>query len=106
MDYWICDARVVARFVVIAFFLVLTGICCSFSRSNLKRGLKLFGVAMLVTLVTFVAGKIMGDGELLITFGILHCISLAILLCSLIDVFTQNRYVYAVIGGLMIIVGL
>lgn len=106
VDYWVCDARVVARFVVIAFFLVLTGICCSFSRSNLKRGLKLFGVAMLVTLVTFVAGKIMGDGELLITFGILHCISLAILLCSLIDVFTQNRYVYAVIGGLMIIVGI
>lgn len=106
IDYWVCDARVVARFVVIAFFLVLTGICCSFSRSNFKRGLKLFGVAMLVTLATFVAGKIMGDSELLITFGILHCISLAILLCSLIEVFTQKWYVYAVIGGLMIIVGI
>lgn len=61
---------------------------------------------MLVTLATFVAGKIMGDSELLITFGILHCISLAILLCSLIEVFTQKWYVYAVIGGLMIIVGI
>ncbi len=103
--YWSWDVRVVVRYGVIALFLVITGVCCSFSHSNLKRGLKLLAVAMLVTLATFVAGKIMDDTELLITFGILHCISLALLLCSLIEVFTQNRYVYAVIGALMIIIG-
>lgn len=104
--YWDCIPRVVIRFVVIALFLVITGICCSFSRSNFKRGLKLFVVAMLITFATFIAGKITENSEMLITFGILHCISLALLLCSLIERFTKKWYIYAIIGGLMIIVGL
>ena len=104
--YWTWDVRFVVRIVVISCFLLLTGICCSFSRSNLKRGLKLLGVAVVITICTLVAGKIMGDDELLITFGILHCIALALLLCSLIERFSSQKYVYALIGGLMIIIGL
>ena len=34
-------------------FLVISGICCNFSKSNLKRGVVCFAVAMAVTLVTF-----------------------------------------------------
>ena len=33
-------------------FISLAGVCCSLSRSNLKRGLRLIAVAVLVTLVT------------------------------------------------------
>lgn len=104
--YWNWNVRFVVRIVVLSCFLLLTGICCSFSRNNLKRGLKLGGVALLVTVFTLVAGEVTGDSELLITFGILHCISLALLLCSLIEKFSPPKFVYAIIGGLMIIIGI
>lgn len=43
---------------------------------------------------------------MLISFGILHCIALALLLCALIEKFSPPAFVYAVIGSLMIIIGL
>ena len=46
-------------------FIILSGICCSFSRSNVRRGIKVFLIAMAITVVT-------GLVEMPIRFGILH----------------------------------
>lgn len=103
--YWIWGVRVAVRNVVVFCFLALTGISCSFSRNNLKRGVMLFGVALLVTAGTFAVGEITGDMDTLISFGILHLISLSILFVALIGVITQNKWVYLAISAIMITFG-
>ena len=58
-------------------FIVLSGICCSFSRNNALRGAKLLGIALLFTLATVVI-----DYRSPITFGILHLLSFSMLIYS------------------------
>ena len=77
--YWNWDVRINVRIVVVFVFLALTGICCSFSKSNLKRGLRLGGVALLMTGATYAAGTAIGDIDITILFGVLHCIALSLL---------------------------
>lgn len=59
-------------------FIFISGISSDLSRSNLKRGLKLLGVALAVTLVTviFVPNEI-------ICFGILHFLAVCMILFGL-----------------------
>jgi len=59
-------------------FILLCGLCCRFSRSNLKRGLKLAGAAALVTLATL-AMTLFGMDQV-IWFGVLHFLACAVLL--------------------------
>lgn len=60
-------------------FILISGISSMFSRSNTKRGLKLAGVSIIVTLVTvfFVQGSE-------IWFGILHFLSICMILFGLL----------------------
>jgi uncharacterized membrane protein len=64
-------------------FILICGICCRLSRSNFKRGLLLACVAMLLTLVTL-ALTLMGIDEV-ITFGVLHCLAVSVLLFALLQ---------------------
>lgn len=104
--YWNWPVRQFLHYFFVFVFLCLTGICCSFSRSNLKRGLKLLIVAYGLTLITFLIGLAIGDIDLTISFGILHSISLALILSGLLDKFIKNKWVYLCIGLVMIGVGL
>lgn len=62
-----------------ALFILISGVCSKLSRSNLKRGLKLFAVATGVTAATyFIPGA-------LIIFGILHMLSISMILFSLAE---------------------
>ncbi len=65
------------------FFVFLSGICCSFSRSNLRRGIICFLLGEGVTLVTFFIG--MPDW-----FGILHLLGLCMILYGLLGRFVQR----------------
>ncbi len=58
-------------------FILLSGISCNLSRSNLKRGLLLLGVAVAITLLTYFFMP-----EQVIWFGIIHLIAFAILICT------------------------
>ena len=49
--YWKWPIREVFHHIVVFVFLAITGICCSFSKSNIKRGIKLFIVSMLLSLI-------------------------------------------------------
>ncbi len=99
--YWNWDVRVITRYIVIFFFLALTGICCSFSKSNLKRGLKLGVVALGVTLATFVVGQVTGSINMTIAFGVLHCIALALIVIGLIEKYLKSKWIYLVLGLVM-----
>ena len=57
-------------------FIFISGIASRYSRSNLIRGLKLFPIALAVTLVTWFAGNP-------IFFGILHFLSIAMIFYDL-----------------------
>jgi uncharacterized membrane protein len=62
-------------------FVFVSGISCSFSHSNLKRGLRLAAVAIALTLITLTVDRLMGKQDsYTIRFGILHMLSASILL--------------------------
>lgn len=105
VNYWTWDVRTYVRLFIVFVFLALTGISCSFSKSNLKRGLKLMGVALLLTLGTYIFSLVSGDMSVLIVFGVLHMIALSIILISLIEKLTQNKWVYLAIGIVLIVIG-
>jgi uncharacterized membrane protein len=67
------------RPVFLNVFLIVSGICCSFSRSNTKRGLRLLGVAMLFTVATSILAITTGE-SFSILFNVLHLLALGTLL--------------------------
>ena len=60
-------------------FILLCGLSCRFSHSNVKRGVRVFAVAMAVTAVTVLFSVFFAPGQE-IYFGILHFMGVAILL--------------------------
>ncbi len=60
-------------------FLVVSGICCTFSRSNTRRGLRLLLVALALSAVSILASELSGQ-EFYIYFNVLHLLALGILL--------------------------
>lgn len=75
--------------------IVISGISCEFSRNNGKRGLKIFGIGMILTVITalFIPSE-------LIVFGILHFFGISIL------IYTLLRYILAKVPILPGIIGL
>jgi uncharacterized membrane protein len=72
-------------------FVFLCGISCSFAKSNFQRGIKLFYVAMIMTLVLsfydyFAYHKVIGVSPYII-MGILHAMAIALLLYAFFDHF-------------------
>ena len=61
-------------------FITVCGIVCSFSRSNLKRGIKIFLIAIVITLITYIAIP-----SQVIIFGVLHFLGLSLILCPLLQ---------------------
>lgn len=99
-----------AHYLFVFIFLFLVGISCAFSKNNTKRGSQLFFVALIVTAFSFLLRHI-GVLEYGIVFGILHCISLCILLAATLDSLTKfnkklNTYAPLVIGFLILAVGI
>ena len=66
-------------------FILICGISCTLSRSNLKRGLILLGIAVGMTFVTAFVMPKMGFVECEIYFGILHFLSISILIYVLLS---------------------
>lgn len=69
--------------VFIVIFVGVSGICCTFSRNNLIRGLKLLGVAIAFTGVTWVLTEF-ADFLCLVIFNVLALLATGILLYSLV----------------------
>ena len=83
------------------FFILLSGICCQLSRSNLKRGLKLAGIAIAFTIVTVFLAK-NGIPGIAIYFGILHLLASGMLLVALLN--RGLRHIHPAIGFLFFLV--
>ena len=79
-------------------FIMTAGISSAFSRSNIKRGLRVFGIGLLLTLATYVM-----DQGLFIKFGILHFLGLAMILHPLLDKLKTDWL--AILGTIILVVG-
>lgn len=74
-------------------FVLLSGLMCGFSRSNIRRGGLLCLIALGVTGVTVLSAPYVG--QIQIYFGILHLLGVSMLFCGLLDPLLRrvNRWV-------------
>ena len=79
-SYWFW---VIVHPIILVLFVGVSGICCSFSRNNFKRGLKLLAVALAFTVVTSLITYFMHI-YCLILFNVLHVLSISMLVYALI----------------------
>ena len=62
-------------------FVVLSGICATLGRKSARRGLIVLGAGMIVTAVTYGMYRLgFADKDILIYFGVLHCLGSCMLL--------------------------
>lgn len=104
-EYWRSSIRRAVREFVVYTFIVLSGISCALSRSNIKRLIKLAAAALVLTLVTGIVDEI-ADMGVFILFGILHTIALSLLIYILLGKIWDNKYLFLVVGLALIIIGL
>lgn len=79
-------------------FMLIAGTSCSFSRNNLKRGARIFALAMGITLVTYIFMP-----ELTIKFGILHFLGICMMLYPILK--GIDKYYLIILGGIAIAAG-
>lgn len=99
--------------VVVLSFVLVSGISCSFSKSNLARALKLLAVALALSIVTKGMDLYIGSGnKYFVAFGVLHMFALSILLFSLLDWVLakkaeekQKRKLLLYMGLILVIIG-
>ena len=70
--------------IIVVLFVSVSGICCTLSRNNVRRGLKLLGASLVLTLVTFLITKFAGI-ECLIIFNVLAVLTCGVFLYALIS---------------------
>lgn len=89
--------RSTTQHIVVWIFAVLCGISCSFSRSNLKRGVQASIIAGIITIVSYFM-------DTTIKFGILHMFAVAILLWWFIDTICCHNKLFT--AGICMFVGI
>ena len=108
MEYLNSSLRAVGWPIFIIIFFGVSGLCTAFSRNNFFRGIRLTVFALLITLCTYLFELILGVEGLLITFGVIHCISACILLYALLSLVIRlfnrrnNRFIKS---GILLAVG-
>lgn len=85
-------------------FLLLSGICVTLGHHPIRRGLVVLGCGMVCTLVTWglYALKLASD-QLIIWFGVLHCLGVCMLLWPLFERFRSKTLV--ILSGIFMVSG-
>jgi uncharacterized membrane protein len=87
---------VLAQYFFAGVFVVLSGVSSTLSHDNVRRALRLLGLAILVSVVTYVYSP-----SMTILFGILHCLGVSILVYGL--AFSRARWTTDVLVGAVVI---
>lgn len=104
-DYWYGDLRATFHFVFVGFFLVVSGISFTFSRSNLARAVKFMAFAVLISLVTFTLDRFLDLG-VSVFFGIIHMFALGTFLTWLLRKIWDNDVFMLAVGSAVVVCGL
>jgi len=76
------------EFVVIAgggLFIFISGVSCSFSKSNIRRGLICLGFGLIISAITFAMWKGFDQQNTFIFFGILHLLGVSMIVFGLTE---------------------
>lgn len=65
-------------------FLFVSGICCSFSRNNFKRALRIFLVGILLSLI-FYGVSAFSEEDMYVIFNVVHLLAVGIFLFAVMD---------------------
>lgn len=85
-------------------FLVLSGICATLGKHNLKRGAVVFSCGLLISLVTFAMYRFFAfHKSILIYFGVLHCLGLCMILWQLVK--KQAVFSLLSLGAVLVAIG-
>lgn len=98
------NLRLAGHYIFVTLFLFLCGISCTLSRSNLKHGLKTLIGGLVITAATIVMSLVSGE-DMYIIFGILTTLGVSILMIALVEKIYDNKWLYLVIGLILIIWG-
>lgn len=90
--FWYWEGRIAALI-----FIFISGISSGFSRDSFKRGVKVLGLGMGITIVTYIVIK-----EQYIRFGILHLLGTSMILFPLLK--RINNYILLVISGSIVLI--
>lgn len=85
-------------------FVLLSGVMCGYSRSNIKRGAICFLIALGVSTVTIIGSNWLG--RIGIYFGILHLLGFSMLFCGIFDFALKriNKWVGIILSAALYIV--
>lgn len=100
--YW--SVRKAVRIAVVSVFLLSVGINCRFTRSNGIRALEVGIMAVIISLASYISNPFLGLG--VISFGMLHLVCASILMVMLVKATGDNKYVYLILGGLIVLGGI
>ena len=81
---WLFDFFTPLQPIFAGIFIIVSGVSSNFSRSNAKRGIRLLGIALAFTAITVLLLPKLKINDLEIRFGILHMLSLAMLIYALV----------------------
>lgn len=91
VSYLTGDVRFFWRPAFLFLFFCVSGICTSMSKNNFHRGVKLWCVALCISVITFIAEALGGQGTFVL-FGVLHCLAAIILIYSLVDFIIRGAF--------------
>ncbi len=89
--------------IVLFVFFSISGISCTFSRNNAKRGLQLLAVALVYTLGSYVAQYQMGIDGVFVAFGVLDFLAVSMLIYALISFVTRDNRIAIILASVALI---
>lgn len=106
-NWWNSDVRSVIHAIVIFVFFSISGISCTLSRSNFKRGAILLGIAIVYSFGSYIAQEVIGISGVLVIFGVLDFLAVSMLLYALIELICRkNRWAICGVSAALIVVTL
>lgn len=103
-EWWFGLTRKTLRLCIICIFFSLSGICSSFSRNNLVRGIKLMFAASILSVSSRIAFNLF-DLDIEIVFGVVHCLAVSVLIFAALEFLLKDKSIYACFGlGILLFV--
>jgi uncharacterized membrane protein len=102
-NYYDNGALKTLQIVFSGLFMLLCGISCTFAKSNFKRGIELGYVSVLLTIILDAGSTYIPGLEVQIFMGILHVMTIGILVYALVDRFCPSVYADLIMAAIFIL---
>ncbi len=100
------DVKYVFHCIFVSIFFLLSGISSSFSRSNIKRGIKILLACFILDAVTYIVYFASNKSiDIRIVFSVLLPLGLGTILSYIINKIPHSKYVYLILGVSIIVTG-